>query len=439
VPTPPPISPRKRLVFCVIILFATWVSIECISLLAFALVNHTSFSPRAILKESQSQAPLRSGTSIPEIPSSSWLSVSDVLHPYIGYVADPGNNGQFWATSPLGFIFNGTSSEIARKAPNRVVIAVFGGSVASGEFLILKQLIAEHQVPFGSKVDLLNFSYGGYKQPQQLMALSYLLALGANFDIVINLDGFNDVVLPYSDNIPSRLSPFYPHDWNKRTAVLTAESDLRQIGRIEFLKEKREYWARSFRRYRGYLSPTLSLAWQYRDHALARELVSIERQMVANDVSPRTFKSNGPEYKFEGKEKFFGDLADFWMRSSRQMRALCEANGIRYYHFLQPNQYVPNSKPMSQEERRTTASTVGPYRDAVVMGYPFLVRAGERLKSDGEKYFDLTQIFSQTPEPAYYDDCCHLNEAGYKMIGRRIFLELSNDDRRADKQILDSK
>jgi hypothetical protein len=46
---------------------------------------------------------------------------------------------------------------------------------------------------------------GGYKQPQQLMALNWFMALGGEFDIVINLDGFNDVALPALENVPTRI------------------------------------------------------------------------------------------------------------------------------------------------------------------------------------------------------------------------------------------
>jgi hypothetical protein len=33
------------------------------------------------------------------------------------------------------------------------------------------------------------------------------------------------------------------------------------------------------------------------------------------------------------------------------MARLAEANGARYLHFLQPNQYLEGSKPISDEER----------------------------------------------------------------------------------------
>jgi len=39
------------------------------------------------------------------------------------------------------------------------------------------------------------FSHEGYKQPQQLLVLSYFLSIGQPFDMVMNIDGFNEVAL----------------------------------------------------------------------------------------------------------------------------------------------------------------------------------------------------------------------------------------------------
>jgi hypothetical protein len=65
-------------------------------------------------------------------------------------------------------------------------------------------------------------------------------------------------------------------------------------------------------------------------------------------------------------------LARVWSESSAQMRRLCEANGIEYYHFLQPNQYVDDSKPLDDGERKVAIRAGHPYQKGVVSGYPLL-------------------------------------------------------------------
>jgi len=108
-----------------------------------------------------------------------------------------------------------------------------------------------------------------------------------------------------------------------------------------------------------------------------------------------------------------------WRDSSVQMQRLCDANGIVYEHFLQPNQYVPASKPMAAEEQRT-ALTTGDYQKGVVRGYPFLAEQGENLRRAGVRFHDLTMMFKEVPEPVYRDTCCHLTGPGYRMVAGAI-------------------
>ena len=96
-------------------------------------------------------------------------------------------------------------------------MAVFGGSVAdqlvkTGGDVLSETL--EERGPFrGRRIEVINLALGGYKQPQQLLVLATLLALGAQFDAVVNLDGFNEID-GAKDNLQDGVNPFYPYTWN---------------------------------------------------------------------------------------------------------------------------------------------------------------------------------------------------------------------------------
>ena len=47
----------------------------------------------------------------------------------------------------------------------------------------------------GREIVPLCFAHEGYKQPQQLLVLSYFLSIGQELDLVVNIDGFNEVAL----------------------------------------------------------------------------------------------------------------------------------------------------------------------------------------------------------------------------------------------------
>ena len=116
----------------------------------------------------------------------------------------------------------------------------------------------------------------------------------------------------------------------------------------------------------------------------------------------------------------FDDLVAFWKRTSLLMDGLCRSRGIEYLHFLQPNQYVPGSKPLSSEEKRIAWKDDHPYKTVVEKAYPLLTAAGEELRREGVRFFDLTGIFEGVTEALYSDTCCHFNLRGNKIMAQAI-------------------
>ena len=113
-------------------------------------------------------------------------------------------------------------------------------------------------------------------------------------------------------------------------------------------------------------------------------------------------------------------MAEFWARSSKLIYNQCLELGIEYYHFLQPNQYVQGSKPMSEAEKAIAVSKRSLYGNAATEGYPYLIERGKKLKAEGVPYYDLTMIFLQNKKKLYIDNCCHLNAQGYGLVSREI-------------------
>jgi hypothetical protein len=137
-----------------------------------------------------------------------------VLHPYLGFVAAP----------RAGFNRFGFPGDdpILEAADDEINICITGGSVALQLFRFSRERMVEHLKSepslAGKKLNVVVVALGGFKQPQQLIALSYLLALSAHYDVVINLDGFNEVALPYGDNLPFGVFPTFPRHWSSLRA-----------------------------------------------------------------------------------------------------------------------------------------------------------------------------------------------------------------------------
>ena len=111
-------------------------------------------------------------------------------------------------------------------------------------------------------------------------------------------------------------------------------------------------------------------------------------------------------------------IADLWKRSSEQMRAVAESAGASYLHVLQPNQYVADSKTLTDEELTIAWAPQRPWSRAAAAGYPFLRLAEHDLVTEGKAFFDLSNVFRDHPETIYDDLCCHYNDRGYEILGQ---------------------
>jgi len=119
-------------------------------------------------------------------------------------------------------------------------------------------------------------------------------------------------------------------------------------------------------------------------------------------------------------QKQMAQAVSLWQSSSIQLSRLCAANGIDYYHFLQPNQYLKDSKPMGPAEAKLALRSDHPYGKVARVGYSLLVQGGNDLLQAGVRYTDLTRIFEHENEPMYKDSCCHFNDQGYQRIAEAL-------------------
>ncbi|MBF0201249.1 MAG: hypothetical protein HQK66_08040 [Desulfamplus sp.] len=347
-----------------------------------------------------------------------WLDQVEVLHPYFGFSRDPDRN---IGISKQGFPSYDTDQLNPDDKKDVFRVAVFGGSFAKEVFFLTIEQIKGFFKQYHANVEIVNCSIGGYKQPQQLMVLNYLLATGVDIDVVINIDGFNEVAIPYVENLQHGVSPFYPRNWITRAKNLNDPDEIRGIGKVEVLKGFRVSMARRIQQMKLYRSPTLSLIWQLMDNRVKLHIAHATLKVNAIDARGAGFYVQGPPYSFQRESDLYQDLADLWMNSSLMMHAICQAKGIGYYHFLQPNQYFPDSKIISYEERIMAYDLHHPYRDGVLKGYPYLRSQGRILIDKGVRFRDLTDIFKNNSDTLYKDTCCHLNEIGYGIFVSKMF------------------
>ena len=354
---------------------------------------------------------------------------SEVIHPYLGYVL----NARFHRFSRLqsggreavdfGFTL-GEPGLFHDPAAGRPVIAVTGGSVAfnfadaaAGD--LRRELLGD--LPGFERAAIVNLALPGYKQPQQLLTLSYMMALGAHFDVVINLDGFNEVTLPLAENLRRGVYPFFPRNWFFRVQDFDPQTRL-AVGRLAYLLEERRRRAERFSRAPWRYSPTVGLLWTVLDRRARGEISQLELAIHgSSEQVAASYTVTGPPWRAADVEASYRDLVSLWQRASEQMHQAASARGIRYLHFLQPNQYLEGSKPMGAGERSVAIQAKG-YANGrhAAAAYPLLVEHGRQLAERGVAFHDLTMLFAAVDEPVYVDRCCHLNTLGRTLLTRAV-------------------
>jgi hypothetical protein len=349
------------------------------------------------------------------------------VHPYLGFSYCPDWRGKLKAEAAItdwGFTDPRRRSPVRQRGPDKVVVGILGASVASifsveGVEALAREL--KQYPPYsGKEIEFVSLAVGSFKQPQQLLALNYALALGAEFDAVLNIDGLNEVAWYRQDNGASGVSHLYPIGWHWLVSRLPDRRSQRQAGKIAYLAERRFAWACAFGNAWLRRSATAHLIWRVVDRHLEADIANTESALRGQKEEGMPYRARGPRNTFREDDGMLDQLVADWERCSLLTDHLCRGHGIRYHHFLQPNQYDVGSKPLSAAEERTAYSDQLPARPMIEKGYPLLREAGKRLARQGVRFHDLSGVFAGHGETLYFDNCCHFNRRGNEVMAEAI-------------------
>jgi hypothetical protein len=357
------------------------------------------------------------------------------FHPYLGFVGTPG--GRPWTRGPASLretAFNafGMASHYGHPYPYRkrggeLVVAVLGGSVAeifaNSAQEMLQRFLAELDPAFAQRrVVLLSLATGGFKQPQQLFALQYALLLDFEIDLVLNLDGFNDLVFAV-ENASDGIHPVFPSGFH--TGLIgkspTSRFDLATLGLFAGLHRASTDELRILSLAQG-TPQRYSVFFNLLAKRLTRRYEG-ERERIRYELARRAQEGIADEFR---GPPFAPDLdaleaaAKLWRRSSELMDAVSRATGIPYVHVLQPNQYVEGSKKLSEQERRLAWRPNTYLARTVRKGYGGLRREGAALADAGVAFHDFTMIFEDLSGDIYVDTCCHFGPRGNAVVARAL-------------------
>jgi len=310
------------------------------------------------------------------------------------------------------------------REPRPFVVLILGGSVAAqtaghSQVAIADRLRADPRLA-GREPVLLCQARGALKQPQQATQLAALYALGWRPDVVVNIDGFNELALA-RDNAARDVHPAWPSYWAwallaKPRADMSDE--WRLAGRVVALADEGAALGREL-----VDSACLSSAL-YGELAL-RRLRSIQHRWAAAQHDYQRFltrdrahdSSMGPPV--HARAPAAAERAvEIWRESSVTLHGMAAAHGALYVHILQPTLHDRGSKPLTEEELASSAGPPG-WDAWVEEGYPRLRAAGAELVARGVRFVDLSQVFRDFAPTTYFDGC-HFAGAGMQLFGRHV-------------------
>jgi len=404
---------------------ATWLMLDTASWLVFERMVGHPFDLEAIATaRAERRAEIESRLGADRIEKARF-----VVHPYLGYAGRPGAD----SGSPDTPFFNawGVPAPAGQAYPShrgedRLVIAVLGGSFAemfaTGAADQLRTRLAELDPDLaGLRVELVNLSNGGYKQPQQLNHLAYALLSGFQFDAIVNIDGFNELAMSNS-NRARGFNLVYPSAIHYGF-VQKAVQEQFSPGNVRILaetyatleREQRllEWMDRALLR----LSPFANLVAERTSARSRRDVEKLRHELVSVAVGDVPPELRGPDLPDDGSWTF---IARVWVDASRMIGALSEEYQIPYAHFLQPNQYIDDSKVLTDAELAHAWDPEHEWSVSAREGYPYLIEAGAALRAEGIDYHDLTEIYRDVDEDVYVDSCCHVGPRGNEFVARAV-------------------
>ena len=237
------------------------------------------------------------------------------------------------------------------------------------------------------------------------------LLLGGEFDLLVNLDGFNEISGSLG-NGQTGVFPFFPLWWDQLGGL--AGEQVLLAGRIGVLRREQARLAAVEE-----TSPPAPVGG-FR----AGEPLSARKGRGGNYPTESGIGGGGFDLQFGeiwrarlagGGGNFAGGgaaLVSEFPGPGPAGRAV--RSGV--LPFLQPNQYVPAAKPLSAAERERAYGPHSGFKTVVEQGYPLLRAFNGDLPRPGVNYFDLTGIFVDHPETLYIDKCCHLNGRGNELL-----------------------
>ena len=328
-----------------------------------------------------------------------------------------------------GWSFPRFDQRFARDLPlfeeDAIELLVLGGSVAQAfhgySERRLRALLSADPRYAGRELRALSLSSGGFKQPQQVGLLNYALSRGWRPELVINLDGFNELALGAQNWLESGVHPLHPSFFLWGPTATSRQPGREHLDRLVEMRGAQQRAGRLRASAERWSLTASAVLGRWTERRLGRVVSDYERaygaytELVAADAQASFL--TGPD--FDGDfDDLLAELVSNWKQSSLSLHGLCQARGMTYIHVLQPTLLDEGSKPLTPAELEAGRAPEAWVR-SVREGYPLLRAAGAELRAQGVTFFDASRVFESRSEDIYIDPC-HFEQDGNDLLAEAV-------------------
>ena len=338
-----------------------------------------------------------------------------VLHPFFGYTYNPKDKGINNFGFPAQYDISFDTSRYSIKDHSRsdsLVIGMFGGSFA--ELTGKEHAYLEERVKpiFPDKKPIvMNFAVGGHALPQSAFIYLYFQEL---FDVVVFIDGLNELWNSVENN-NAGVPPEYakaahyiykisrqeltPTQFERTSQIISLKRNIDNITWLSLLPIIRQ-------------SLFIHAAWKVLHMYWSRRIS--ERSLdIANSYNS-TAKFIDTE-----EDAILNYAAREWRRYHIGIHNLSTMEGVRSFHLLQPNPFVPNSKTLTPQEKKLIENSYPIAPRYVMSGYPKLQAEIANMREQGVIVEDLTNVFKAI-DTSIWIDAGHANDKGSRLVMDKI-------------------
>jgi hypothetical protein len=361
------------------------------------------------------------------------------LHPYFGYTGPYSLSGPTGSTNNLGF---GQSQE--RRVPfgaepNDFVVFIFGASVAGnvvsppqggppiqGLLQKLPQLKDKNVIVF-------SMAQGPQKQPQPLMELAFLLAMGQHIDLVLSVEGTVEFTSGLA-NFEGGIDPIFPPSdvlgvlGRELTPVDSSAAGFYEMAyHLSRDRAAVKYYSKLVAESKsglGFLTNRFILAYYAR--CLNDDLANYEGAVTQKDDRSETQKWTDIQKLLSldmavsvTKDNVLESIFQTWLRCSDMMKLMANATGATFVEIVHPNPYHSKKKLTPSETAVLAAVPDTDYfRRGSVQGYSLIEQRTDMLKSRG--IITALTLFDENPDTIYVDSTGHFSRLGETILGKFI-------------------